>query len=294
MSAVLAARWLITGARGAVGQDLVKLLETARERVDAFDRDELDITDADRVRRELERDTPRAVINTAAYTRVDHAEIHEAEATRVNGHAPGTLAIACAGRTRLIHISTDYVFGGDASEPYEVDAPTRPQSAYGRSKAMGEAMVLGLGPDADSHVVRTAWLYSGTGPSFVRTIGGRLLRGQAVDVVDDQRGAPTWTRDLAARLIELGRADVSPGIWHCSAAGEATWFDVAVAVAEELGCDPALVRPTSSATLDRPAPRPAYSVLSNRKWIDAGLPPMPHWRDALHDAFATLGNSLTD
>ncbi len=288
-------RWLVTGAGGALGRDLVDLLRAAQEPVTGLTRDELDVTNAEDIRRAIgDAGGADVVINTAAYTRVDDAESDSDAAERVNGWAPGLLAIECFNRARLIHVSTDYVFGGDATEPYEVEAPISPQSAYGRSKASGEAAALGLTPGGDVHVVRTAWLYSGSGPSFVRAVGGRLRQGQAVDVVDDQRGAPTWTRDLAARLIALGTADVAPGLWHCSAAGEASWFEVAVALSEELNCDPALVRPTTSAALQRPAKRPAYSVLSNRKWIAAGLPAMPHWRDALHEAVTTLGDALTD
>jgi dTDP-4-dehydrorhamnose reductase len=286
-------RWLVTGAGGMLGNDLVELLREQREWVVGYDRATLDITDADAVAEALEESAPDVVINAAAYTRVDDAEEHEPEATEINGHAPGALAIACATRARLIHISTDYVFAGLATEPYEVDGPVAPQSAYGRSKAVGEAAVLGSVPGSDVHVVRTGWLYGQYGPSFIRTIGRRLLAGEAVDVVTDQRGAPTWTRDLAERLVTLGVAAADPGIWHCSAAGEGTWFDVAVALAELLGVPTDRVRPTTSAAFTRPAPRPPYSVLSNRKWVDAGLPEMPHWRDALREALAAAGPGLT-
>jgi dTDP-4-dehydrorhamnose reductase len=287
-------RWVVTGAAGMLGSDVVEVLQTAGEFVVGFDHHDLDVTNPDEVRDALATTGAEIVINAAAYTRVDDAEAHESEANQVNGHALGALAIECGLNARLIHLSTDYVFAGDATAPYDEDAATAPKSAYGRSKAMGEALAAQLAPGADVHIVRTAWLYGERGPSFVRTIGRRLLQGEAVDVVNDQRGAPTWTRHLAAGLIALGTADVPSGIWHCSAAGEATWFDVAVAIAEELGCDRALVRPTTTAAFSRPAPRPAYSVLSNRKWVDAGLPVMPHWREQLHEAFAILGGRLTD
>ncbi|HVY08712.1 MAG TPA: dTDP-4-dehydrorhamnose reductase [Mycobacteriales bacterium] len=285
-------RWLITGAGGMLGRDLVDLLRDAGETVVGLDRSELDVTDVAAIRRALDSAEPDVVINTAAYTRVDDAESNAHEADRVNGHAVGLLATECASSARLVHLSTDYVFAGDATQPYDVAAPVAPKSAYGRSKALGEAAALAAGGDV--HVVRTAWLYGRTGPSFVRAVGGRLRHGMAVDVVEDQRGAPTWTRDLADRLIALGRANVESGIWHCSSAGNVTWFDVALALAEEVGANPDLVRPTTSAALGRPAPRPAYSVLSNVKWADAGLPPMPNWRDSLHDAFSGLGTALTD
>ncbi|HVT20104.1 MAG TPA: dTDP-4-dehydrorhamnose reductase [Mycobacteriales bacterium] len=290
-------RWLVTGAAGALGRDLVSLLDAAGETVTGRDRGQLDVTRPEIVRDALAAVGSDVVINTAAYTRVDDAESDADAANELNGVAPGILAEACAQRgTRLIHLSTDYVFAGDADEPYDVDAPTGPRSVYGASKLMGEAAVLSAvrSRGADAHVVRTAWLYSGTGPSFVRSVGRRLRAGEPVDVVTDQRGAPTWTRDLARRLITLGTADVGPGVWHCSAGGTATWFDVAVAVAEEVGADPSSVRPTTTAAMARPAARPAYSVLSARKWVEAGLPAMPHWRSALRDAFRTLGDALTE
>jgi dTDP-4-dehydrorhamnose reductase len=286
-------RWLVTGAAGMLGSDLVDRIRATGQWVVGYDHAALDVTDAEAIRAALDDAAPDVVINAAAYTRVDDAESDEESALDINGRAPGTLAIECAARARLIHVSTDYVFAGEADAPYEVDAPVAPRSAYGRSKAQGEAAVMALARGgADVHVVRTGWLYGVRGGSFVRAIGGRLARGESVDVVTDQRGAPTWTVDLAERLVALGSADVGPGIWHCSAAGDATWFDVAVALAELLGVPADRVRPTTSAAFVRPAPRPAYSVLSNRKWVEAGLPAMPHWRDALATAMTSGGDAL--
>ncbi|HVV75212.1 MAG TPA: dTDP-4-dehydrorhamnose reductase [Mycobacteriales bacterium] len=273
-------RWLVTGARGALGHELCALLTMDGAEVVGAARTDLDITDEPAVNAVLADVAPQIVVNAAAYTRVDDAETDEAAAARLNGEAPGALARWCAAHdARLIHVSTDYVFAGEAVAPYDVDDAVAPKSAYGRTKLAGERAVLAAG--ADAHVVRTAWLYGAVGTNFVRTIGARLRAGSAVDVVDDQRGAPTWTRELAHGLIALGTADVAPGTWHCTAAGEASWYDVAVAIAEELGVAPSLVRPTTSASLARPAPRPAYSVLSSAKWIDAGLPAMPDWRRSL-------------
>jgi dTDP-4-dehydrorhamnose reductase len=286
-------RWLITGAGGALGTDLATLLDGAD--VAALDRSGLDLTDPDLPGR-LDELRPEIVINAAAYTKVDDAETDEAAATRVNADGPGRLAAWCAhNAARLIHVSTDYVFAGDATTPYPVDAPTSPLSAYGRSKLAGEHQVRRAG--GDCHVVRTAWLYGSTGTNFVRTIGSRLLQGQPVRVVNDQRGAPTWTYPLAEALLGLAGSDAEPGVWHCSAAGDASWYDVAMAVAAELGVDPALVSPTTSTEFRRPAARPAYSVLSNAKWAAAGLPMLPDWRPMLASALAdprvraTLGRS---
>jgi dTDP-4-dehydrorhamnose reductase len=277
-------RWLVTGAGGALGADLVELLAGLGEQVVGLDHRALDITDGPSADTQLEQHRPDVVINAAAYTRVDDAEGDEATATRVNADAPGHLARWCAdAAVRFIHISTDYVFAGEATAPYDLAAPPAPRSAYGRSKLAGERTVLAAGGDA--HVVRTAWVY-GRGPSFVRSVGSRLRRHEQVDVVDDQIGAPTWSRHLAAALIRLGTAEVRPGLWHCTSAGQTSWYGAAVALAEELGVDPALVRPCSTMAMQRPAVRPAYSVLSNEAWREAGLTPPPAWRIALHEALA--------
>jgi dTDP-4-dehydrorhamnose reductase len=285
-------RWLVTGAGGALGSDLVEVLNAQGENVVGLDRTTLDITDEAAVGATLDTHRPDVVINAAAYTQVDDAEHDEAAATRVNGDAPGTVARWCAANgARLIHVSTDYVFAGDATEPYAVDARPSPRSAYGRSKLAGEAAVRAAGGDA--HVVRTAWVYGVHGPSFIRTIGARLLRGEPVSVVDDQVGAPTWSRQLAQRLVDLGTADVKSAVWHCTASGETSWFGVAVALAEELGVAADLVRPCATADLPRTAERPAYSVLSNDAWRRAGLEPLPDWREALREALAASGEALT-
>lgn len=288
----LVTTWLVTGAGGALGRDLMSVLSEGGEDAVGLDRHALDISDAAAVDDALAALRPDVVINAAAYTRVDDAETDEAAASAVNATGPGNLARWCAtSGARLVHVSTDYVFRGDATSPYDVDAATGPTGAYGRTKLAGERAVLAAG--GDSHVVRTGWLYGEHGPSFVRTVGRRLLAGESVEVVDDQRGSPTWTRHLAQRLVALGTASVDPGVRHCSSAGEASWYDVAVALAELLGAAPTSVRPTTSAAMARPAPRPAYSVLSARSWLEAGLPAMPPWRDALREALATTGDGLT-
>jgi dTDP-4-dehydrorhamnose reductase len=241
------------------------------------------------------------VLNAAAWTDVDRAETDEVGAHAVNAAGPAHLATACerVGAT-LVHVSTDYVFAGDARRPYEPDDVTGPRSAYGRTKLAGEQAVRLLLPQR-SYVVRSGWLYGETGGNFVKTMVRLAGERDTVDVVDDQRGAPTWTRDLAVRLVELALAATSPdgvqahvpcGIYHCSAAGSASWFEVAQAVFALAGHDPARVRPTTTAAMARPAPRPAYSVLSNRWWTRAGLEPMPPWRDGLAAAFATVGPAL--
>ncbi|MGI8880143.1 MAG: dTDP-4-dehydrorhamnose reductase [Jatrophihabitans sp.] len=283
---------MVTGARGQLGADLQAQLDGAD--VLAVSHAELDITDSAAVDAAVVEFRPDVVINAAAYTAVDAAEEDEQQAYAVNATAPGLLAAALARRGgRLVQVSTDYVFAGDAETPYDVDDPTGPRSAYGRTKLAGEQAVRALLPDA-SWVVRTAWVYGAHGSNFVKTMARLEGERETVSVVDDQRGSPTWSADLAAALIELGRHSpaVPAGIYHCTNQGETTWFGLSQAVFAELGADVGRVLPTTSQEFLRPAPRPAYSVLSARAWQSAGLAPLPHWRDALGRAFAGAGKQL--
>ncbi|HST99119.1 MAG TPA: dTDP-4-dehydrorhamnose reductase [Geodermatophilus sp.] len=280
--------WLVTGARGQLGGDLLAVLaRRPGDPVTALGRAELDLTDERQVR-DVVRDwldgVRRArpvVLNAAAYTAVDAAESDEETALLVNGRAPGWLAEELAGRGRLVHVSTDYVFDGEATEPYPVDAPVAPRSAYGRTKAAGERAVAAAGGDAT--VVRTAWVYGAHGGNFVRTMAGRALDGAPVSVVDDQVGSPTWAADLATGLVALGaRPGPVPPVLHRTDAGAVSWYGLARAVYEEVGADPALVTPTTTEAFPRPAPRPAWSVLDGSAWLAAGLPAPRPWRTALH------------
>jgi dTDP-4-dehydrorhamnose reductase len=276
--------WLITGAGGQLGTDLCATL--ASDDVHPLRRGDLDISDAAAVAEVIASVQPDVVVNAAAYTAVDAAESDEDAAYRVNAAGPAVLAAALSGTpARLIHVSTDYVFAGDASRPYEVDDPTGPKSAYGRTKLAGEIAVRELLPEA-SYVVRAAWVYGATGGNFVKTMARLERSRETVDVVDDQRGSPTWSADLARALVELGRSAAPPGVYHGTNTGETTWFGLARAIFEELGADPGRVQPTTTDAFPRPAPRPAYSVLSDAAWKAAGLTPLPPWRDALHAAFA--------
>ena len=280
--------WLVTGARGQLGGDLLAVLAgRPGECVTPLGRAELDLTDERQVRDVVRRwldgvgAARPVVLNAAAYTAVDAAETDEETALLVNGRAPGWLAEELAGRGRLVHVSTDYVFDGEATEPYPVDAPVAPRSAYGRTKAAGERAVAAAGGDAA--VVRTAWVYGAHGGNFVRTMAGRALAGAPVSVVDDQVGSPTWAADLATGLVALGaRPGPVPPVLHRTDAGAVSWYGLARAVYEEVGADPALVSPTTTEAFPRPAPRPAWSVLDGSAWLAAGLPAPRPWRTALH------------
>ena len=283
-------KWLITGAGGQVGSDLLRNLDDAD--VYAVTHADLDITNAAAVDDLVTRYTPDVVINAAAYTAVDAAESDEATAYEVNVRGPAVIAAALARHGgRLVHISTDYVFAGDAERPYEVDDPPQPRSAYGRTKVAGEQAVRELLPES-SYVVRTAWVYGAAGSNFVKTMVALERKRDTLSVVDDQRGAPTWSADLARGLVELARSAAPPGTYHCTGSGDTTWFGLTREIFVQIGADPCRVLPTTSDAFPRPAPRPAYSVLSPAAWLAAGLSQMPHWRDALRAAFIADGRAL--
>jgi dTDP-4-dehydrorhamnose reductase len=281
-------RWVITGARGMLGRDLLTALEQAGEQAAGLGRRELDITDEPAARAALSQHRPDVVVNCAAWTRVDDAETHESEALAVNGHGAANLVGACAGTgARLVHVSTDYVFAGDSARPYAERDATRPRTAYGRTKLAGEQAVLRELP-ADGYVLRTAWLYGAHGPNFVRTMIRCERERAAVDVVDDQHGQPTWTADVARAVIALARSGAPAGVYHATSSGSVTWYGFAREIFTLLGADPARVRPVTTAEFPRPAPRPAYSVLGHDAWAAAGLGPLPGWRESLRRALPGL------
>lgn len=276
--------WLVTGASGMLGRDVTAVLREVGEDVVALDRQSLDILNEEALNATLSQSRPDVVVNCAAWTDVDGAEQHEDAARRINGDAVGYLASACAASgSRLLHLSTDYVFAGDATGPYAENASTRPINAYGRSKLVGERAVLRTLPTA-GYVVRTAWLYGSHGSNFVATMLRLERERETLDVVDDQVGQPTWTQDLARQLLALGRSAAPAGIYHATSAGHTTWHGLASEIFRAIGADPSRVRPTTSHAFRRPAPRPHYSVLSDSRWRAAGLQPIQHWSDALRMA----------
>jgi len=266
-----------------LGRDLLRAL--AGREVTALGRDELDVTDAERVMTAVAGHD--VVFNAAGYTDVDGAETHEREAFAVNATGVENLARAAASHgAKLVTVSTDYVFDGAASEPYAEDHPRDPINAYGRSKAAGEERALAAHPDG-AYVVRTAWLYGAGGPNFAATMLRLAVANPTVSVVDDQLGQPTWTADLASQLVALTDADAPAGIYHGTSSGQTSWFGFARAIFEQAGLDPDRVLPTDSGTFARPARRPSYSVLGHEAWALAGLAPMRPWRDALAAAAAS-------
>jgi dTDP-4-dehydrorhamnose reductase len=279
-------RLVVTGAGGQLGRAVHAQAPGAL----VLTRHDLDITAAEAVRAVLRPGD--VVLNCAAYTAVDAAESDVAAAFAANETGPAVLASACrAVGARMIHVSTDYVFDGAGARPYEPGDPTGPATVYGRSKLAGEQAVLRSVPAV--HIVRTAWVYTGDHGDFVATMRRLERAGDIVNVVDDQIGSPTYAPDLAAGLLDLARRVAAgaamPPLLHATNAGQATWFQLARAVFAGLGADPDRVRPCTTADFPRPARRPAYSVLSNRAWVAAGLAPLRDWRRALDDALAPRG-----
>lgn len=282
---------LITGAGGQVGRLLVETRPDGVKVVDCTHTD-LDITVAAAVCKRVERERPDLIINAAAYTAVDKAESEPDVAHAINVQGPSNLGEAAREfGARLIHLSTDFVFDGTASRPYRPDAATNPLGVYGRTKRAGEQAVLqALGTHAV--VVRTAWVYAAQGANFMNTMLRLMRERGAVRVVADQVGTPTAARPLAQMLWQLAaRSDVQ-GIHHWTDAGVASWYDFAVAIAEEgvtLGRLPPTVAVTPIATEDYPTParRPSYSVLDRRSLTSLGLVPQ-HWRLRLRETMKEL------
>ena len=274
--------YLITGASGMLGQDLQHAL--SGRNVTALSRADLDVTNLDAVRTAVAGHD--VVINASAYTRVDDAESNEADAFAVNATGAQNLAIAASqSGARFVQVSTDYVFDGSATSPYDEATPLNPISAYGRSKAEGERLTLEANPDG-TYIVRTAWLYGAGGPNFVKTMLRLAQSHDTVSVVTDQLGQPTWTGDLARQIVELLDSDAAPGVYHATNSGEASWFDFTREIFQVVGLDPSRVKETTSAQFVRPAPRPDYSVLGHDAWARAGISPMRNWRAALSAAYS--------
>lgn len=251
---------LVTGINGQLGKALLSTRPEGWTCV-ALDRHALDLSDADAIARVVDAEQPDLVLNAAAYTAVDRAESEPDLAHAINAEAPGAFAKALSGSgKRLVHVSTDFVFDGLSGRGYQPDDRKNPQSVYGASKAAGEDAA---GPDAV--IVRTSWVYAAGGANFVRTMLRLMRERDALRVVADQIGSPTWATGLAQTLWGLAEAD-RPGIYHHRDAGVASWYDFAVAIAEEaeaLGLLSRIPAITPIATADYPTParRPSFSVL---------------------------------
>ncbi len=279
-------RALVTGAAGMLARALVPALEHAGHAVVAPPEAECDVTDFEALSRTVRAAAPDWVFHLAAWTRVDDCERDPDRAHLVNGLGARNAALAAAAAgAAVLAISTDYVFGGAGERPWREHDPAAPACVYGASKWAGEQAVREVHP---RHVVvRTAWLYGAGGPNFPDTILARARAGETLRVVDDQRGSPTWTEDLAPALVALAER-AQYGTYHCTSEGDCTWHEFAVHLVTRANLAVEVAR-TDSATFGRPARRPAYSVLDNGWFRHVTGRRMPHWRDAADRYLASAG-----
>ena len=282
-------KWLITGASGQLGFELQEELTHRGIDFVGANSSELDITKPLIVNQMVDLIKPNVIINAAAWTDVDGAESNESAAYSVNSLGPQNLAVAASkAGARLVQISTDYVFSGDASTPWSEKAPHNPQSVYGATKSEGENLDLKTLP-SNSYVVRTAWLYSSTGKNFAKTMANLALNQKGhVRVVNDQIGQPTFAGDLAKQIVELVLSEAPAGIYHGTNSGQATWFEFAQAIFAIARADVSRVIPVSTTEFPRPAKRPAYSVLSHDAWAGTSVPEMRNWKMALEEAMPAI------
>ena len=277
---------LVTGAGGQLATELERTVPGGVE-LEALSIEQLCVTDREDVLRTVGAARPDVLINAAAYTAVDKAEEEEALATRINGDGPRHLAEAAAEHgSRLVHISTDFVFDGKASRPWRPDDAAKPISAYGRSKLAGEIAVRQL-LGRDVLVVRTAWVYAAHGSNFVRTMLRLMADRGEIGVVADQLGTPTWARTLATSIWKMVELDAR-GTHHLTDAGVASWYDFAVAI-RDIGVlkgmlpNTVKVRPIRTEDYPTPAARPSYGVMDKTDTFSLLGGPTPHWRSALAD-----------
>lgn len=286
---------LITGANGQLGHEMRHALADDK-RFNAIYTDVagddvtlLDITDEDEVERMVGDLGIRLIVNCAAYTAVDAAEDDEAAAARLNADAVGILArVAKRHDARMVHVSTDYVFDGQACTPYAEDHPTNPQSAYGRTKLAGERLLLDTLGDG-AVILRTAWLYSPYGKNFVKTMVSLGQTKPALKVVFDQVGSPTCARDLARAIVTVITAsEWHPGIYHYSNEGVISWYDFTLAIHRLAGITTCDVQPCHSDEFPAKAHRPAYSVLDKTRFKTTFGTRVPYWLDSLEDTLHQL------
>ncbi len=272
---------LVTGAKGQLGRVVVAQAAERGHEVVGTDIDEVPVDDRVEVVSWVLAERPDMIVHCAAYTDVDGCEGDPDLANRVNGDGTQILAEVCASAgSGLVYISTDFVFDGQSERPYRVDDVPAPISVYGSSKLRGERAVLSEDRD-DFYVVRTSWVFGPGGKNFPAAILARAKSGQPLRVVDDQRGCPTLTMDLAGAVLDLVERRAEPGIYHATNHGDCTWFEFAVAILEAAGLGDVEVGRMASSELDRPAPRPEYSVLDCSRLTEVLGGALPNYRDAL-------------
>jgi dTDP-4-dehydrorhamnose reductase len=286
-------KWLITGANGQLGRCLQETLDSKGVDFVALAHTDLDITNIALLKECLNSIKPDVVVNAAAYTNVEQAEIDSDAAIKINQSGAANVAIASKSvRAKLVHYSTDYVFAGNGNSPWKVNDLTEPLSIYGKSKLAGEVEILNEYPEK-SLIIRTAWLYSPYGKNFYKTMLTKALNGdEGVRVVNDQQGQPTNAFDLAELTVNAVTKNVASGVFHGTNAGSCSWFEFAKYIFEIAGADPARVTPVLSSEFATKVQRPKYSVLDNQKWSEFGVVPLGPWKDSVQKALPDMMLSL--
>jgi dTDP-4-dehydrorhamnose reductase len=270
---------LVTGGKGQLGTDVTEVLRSHGHEVYSYTREELDITNHEQVQSSIAGISPEVVIHTAAYTKVDLAEQEVDLAYRVNAIGTRNVAVAAekAG-AKLVYISTDYVFDGKASVPYNEYHPTSPLGVYGKSKLAGEQFVQQL--SSRFFILRTSWVYGKHGQNFVKTMLQLAEERSELNVVHDQVGSPTYTVDLANFIAEIIKTELY-GVYHTSNTGYCSWYEFAREIFRAANLSHIKVNPVTTAEFPRPAPRPAYSVMDHMAIRLNGVDDLPDWKDAL-------------
>ena len=279
---------LVTGSNGQLGKELQQVAPSFPQFDFIFlSKEELPVHRFELVRNLFKDSTPQYVINCAAYTAVDKAEQEKELAFQINAEAVGVLAAVCKEyHTKVIHISTDYVFDGTASVPYTEDSPTNPQCVYGASKLEGEKQALQLNPD--SIIIRTSWVYSAFGKNFVKTMLKLLQEKKEINVVNDQLGSPTYAADLAEVIMQIiSAAQWQPGIYHFSNEGVISWYDFVIVIKELTGSN-CKINPIPTSQYPTPAKRPAWSVLNKTKIQEVYNIRLKNWQDSLAECLFKL------
>ena len=284
---------VITGADGQLGRSFQDALKLKGIAFLALPRKTMDVTNLAQVRSVLGSSGASLIINSAAYTNVEQAEINPEIAFEINQIGSRNAAIVCRELdSRLIHISTDYVFSGNRDLPWQVDSDTRPLSVYGKSKLAGENAIREEWSE-NSLIVRTAWLYSQYGKNFYKTILQLANKDKSpIKVVNNQIGQPTSAPELASFILSTLPLEIPPGVYHATNSGNATWYDFAYSIVQLAGADTGRIEPISAEDYKAKAPRPDYSVLDNSKWDSYDLNTLGDWEHSVANAFSTIQESM--
>ena len=284
-------KWLLFGGSGQVGRSLAVLLENFQDEVLVPTRTDIDLSNSKELHEFITGFEPDVVVNAAAWTDVPGAESlkNQQAVEEINSNFPAILArLLNDSDAKLIHLSTDYVFGGSRDIPWLEEDITSPLNAYGKSKLSGEQAILEIG-NSSPLILRTGWVYSPYGTNFVKKIIRKLIKSNdQLSVVNDQVGQPTSATEIGRAIIDAVNEDLEGGVYHYSSSGKTTWYGLACEIASHLGLDSSRINPILTRELNDPVTRPEFSVLSHNKWIDHGMRTPADWRETLDLEFPQI------